>query len=248
MIGMIQWSSEENRRKGLQERKVLHLRFLLAEIPRGERTPEALLRKRVSAAARRFRKAGVSRLVLPPEFPYGEQLKKYGLQAVSTLALRRQMGAEWVRGVMERAKLSPGRAKLAVSAQELTGELVRTVTELALRNRYVLLDLPRGGENLCRELRREYGVSLLLAPTKEQMEEADLLLLFDPREDLAGKDQIVLPLYGEETAQFPPLVLPPALEDCLPDGVDRLQLLGVLREAGALRPGQIALGAFPGDP
>ena len=246
MIGMIQWSGE--RKRELREDEVLHLRFLLAEIPRGERTPEGVLRKRVESAARRFRKVGVRRLVLPVEFPYGEQLEKYGLQAVSTLALRRQLGAEWVRAVMERVKLSPGRAKIAISARELTGELVRIVTELALRNRYLLLDLPRGGETLCRELRREYGASLLLAPSKGQLEEADLLLLFDPREELEGTGQIVLPLYGEDASCFPPLVLPPDLEDGLPEGADRLQLLAALREGGVLHTGQIALGAFPGDP
>lgn len=71
-----------------------------------------------------------------------------------------------------------------MAGSQLTGELVRTVTELSLRNRYVLLDLPYGGEELCRQLRREYGVTLLLSPAKEQLEGADVLLLFDRREDL----------------------------------------------------------------
>ena len=44
---------------------------------------------------------------------------------------------------------------MAVCAAQMTGELVRTVTELALRHRYVLLDLPYGGEDHCRQLRKE---------------------------------------------------------------------------------------------
>ena len=41
---------------------------------------------------------------------------------------------------------------------------------------------------------------------------------------------------------LPPLLLPPALEEKLPKGCDRGQLLAALREQGTLRPGQIAVG------
>lgn len=63
----------------------------------------------------------------------------------------------------------PGGARVLVTANALSGEVVRTVTELALRHRYLLLTVPFGGEELCRRLRREYGVSVLLNPTAEQM-------------------------------------------------------------------------------
>ena len=142
---------------------------------------------------------------------------------------------------METGALSPGNAKVAVAGSQLTGELVRTVTELSLRNRYVLLDLPYGGEELCRQLRREYGVTLLLSPAKEQLEGADVLLLFDRREDLKPGG-VVLPLYEGAQTPLPPLLLPPAMEERLPAGADRGQLLAALREAGALRPGQITVG------
>ena len=60
------------------------------------------------------------------------------------------------------------------------------MTELVLRHRYVLLDLPYGGGDLCRQLRREYGVSLLLGPSQEQLEGAEAAVLFDPRTDCRG--------------------------------------------------------------
>ena len=53
------------------------------------------------------------------------------------MTLRRALAADWVRAVMETGALSPGTAKVAVAGSQLTGELVRTVTELSLRNRYV---------------------------------------------------------------------------------------------------------------
>lgn len=137
--------------------------------------------------------------------------------------------------------LSGGSARLAVAGDQLSGELVRTVTELALGNRYVLLDVPYGGDTLANQLRREYGVSLLLSPTRQQMEEADVLVLFAARTDLRRRDLAVLRLY-DEAAPLPPLLLPPVLEGQMPPGLCRPQLLAVLVESGVLRPGQITVG------
>ena len=160
---------------------------------------------------------------------------------MSTLALRRRLAADWVRQALAEGGVPPGGARVAVSAAQMTGELVRTVTELSLRHRYVLLDVPYGAEELCRRLRREYGVSLLLGPSKDQMEGAEALVLFDPRTDLSLKNPVALRLYDEGQA-LPPLSLPPEAEEALPHGADRGQLLAVLREAGVLKREQIVLG------
>lgn len=243
MIALLEWASPERgrRRKAVtvKEESVLHLRLYRASLQRGPRTPEAVLRRRVLAAGKRLRKLGVTQAVLPAGFPYGQGLARCGLRPVSTLSLRRALAADWVRWVLEEKGRSPAGARVAVCAAQLTGEVVRTVTELSLRHRYVLVDLPYGGEELCRQLRREYGVSLLLGPPKEQLEGADALVLFDARTDL--KNPAVLALY-DESQPLPPVSLPPAMEEALPPGADRGQLVAALREAGVLRPGQIAVG------
>ena len=245
MIGLLFWKEPQGgiplRTVTLAERSILRTRFLCAEIARGPRTAEMTLRRRVNAAARRLRRAGVTRVVLPEGFPWGSQLEKYGVRPVSTLSLRRRLAADWVRGALAEAGVSPAGARVAVSAAQMTGELVRTVTELSLRHRYVLLDVPYGGEELCRRLRREYGISLLLGPDREQLEGAEALVLFDRRPDLSLANPVALRLYDEEQA-LPPLALPPGMEEAVPPGVDRGQLLAVLREAGALKREQIALG------
>ena len=188
MIGMMTWTPPAGgvRQKSvvLETRALLHLRVAWASVARGPRTPEALVRRRVLTAAKRLRKAGVTRLVVPEAFAYGEQLEKVGVAPVSTLPLRRALAADLARAVMAGRNLSGGSARLAVAGDQLSGELVRTVTELALGNRYVLLDVPYGGDTLANQLRREYGVSLLLSPTRQQMEEADVLVLFAARTDL----------------------------------------------------------------
>ncbi len=245
MIGLIVFvppaGGKRQKAVTVREQSILHMRFLCAQIQRGPRTPEAVVRRRVTAAAKRLHRAGAVRAVMPEAFAYQEQTDRCGVRPVSTLSLRRALAADWVRAVMEERGLSSGSTKVAVTADQLTGELVRAVTELSLRNRYVLLDLPYGGEDLCRQLRREYGVSLLLGPTREQLAGAEVLVMFDRREDLGGAGQVVLPLHGEQ-ADLPPLVLPPALEEKMPQGADRGQMLAALREAGAIRPGQITVG------
>lgn len=243
MVGMLIWKEPQAGKRDktvtVKERSILHVRFLCAEVLRGPKTPETILRRRAAAAMKRLRKQGVSQVVLPEGFPFGQQLEKWQLFPVSTLSLRRAVAADWVHWSLTEQNIGTAGARVAVSAQRLTGEVVRTVTELALRHRYVLLDLPHGGEELCRQLRREYGVSLLLGPSMEQLEGAEALVLFDAREDC--KNPAALRLY-DETAPLPPLSLPPALEEKLPGGIDRGQLLTVLRENGALRPGQIMVG------
>ena len=163
---------------------------------------------------------------------------------VATVPLWRALAADLARAGMAARGLS-GSARVAVAGDQLSGELVRTVTELALGHRYVWVDVPYGAETLANQLRREYGVSLLTVPSQAQLEEADVLILFAPRTDLRRKNPVVLPLY-DETAALPPLLLPPALEDQMPAGCSRPQLLAAMVEGGILRPGQITVGSPAG--
>lgn len=240
MIGMIVWIPAEQRKLGVTERRVMHMSFLCVQIPRGPWTPEWMLRRRIRWAAAKLHRLGIKQVVLPEDFPWLDLLEKKGLRTVETTGLRRRLAVEWTRAALE-ARGMPG-TQVAVSAQKMTPEVVRTVTELALRHRYVLADLPRGGEELCRRLRREYGVSVQLGPDREQLERAEALVLFDPREDLQPQGAVVLELYREDVP-LPELELPPALEDQLPAGVSRGTLLAALEEGGVLRYGQITVKA-----
>ena len=235
MLGMITWTSPTggwaHKRTFLKEQKVMRASFLTAQVTRGPRTSELIMRRRIRAAVKRMRKAGVTRLVLPEDFPSGAELEKGGVMPVSTLSLRRG--------------LSTSGASIAVAGDQLSGEMARAVTELSLGSRYVLVDVPYGGEALAAQLRREYGVSLLLSPTQEQLEGADVLVLFAPRPDLRPEKGAVLRLY-DETAPLPALLLPPALESQISSAYDRPQMLAALIEAGALRIGQITVGTAGG--
>lgn len=244
MFGILIWTPPERRKRQktveTAERVILHTRFTCIYVLRGPRTPEAVVRRRVASAARKFQRLGIRRVVLPEVFAYEALLARRDLEPVDTLTLRRELASELVRRGLEDRELSGGR--VAVSSDTMSAELVRTVTELALRCRYVLLDVPFGGEELAGRLRREYGVSLLLAPDRAQLEAAEALVLFAPRTDLRRDNPVVVEAYRGAAAPLPTLLLPPAMEEQLPAGCCRTQLLAALRESGALRPGQISLG------
>jgi len=195
MIGLLVWkvpvSKRRQRAVTVKEVSILHTRFLQVEVLRGAKTPETVLRRRVHAAGKQLRKQGVRQMVFPTDGCCQEWLERWEIRPISTLPLRRALAADWVRWLLEKEGVAPASARVAIAAAQPTGELVHMVTELVLRHRYVLLDLPYGGEMLAGQLRREYGVSLLLNPPKEQMQEAEVQVLLEPRDDLETRGQTI---------------------------------------------------------
>ena len=121
---------------------------------------------------------------------------------------------------------------MAVTADRLSAEVIRTVTALCRRCRYLLLQVPYGGEAFCREMRRTQGVSIRLDPTAEQLEQADILLCFAPLRTPPAKGMLCLPLYaGAENAFTWSAAVPGQGEE-----ESRTALLAALWEVGALRP------------
>lgn len=238
MVGLLVWKEPRrgSRQKQITVRacSICHMRCLQIEILRGRHTPDIILRQRMNRVRTRLRKLGITQVVLPEENT-GLTLPE-GLQPVSTVAIRQALAADWVQKELAEKKISAAGARVAVCGAKLSGEVVRTVTELSLRHRYVLVDLPYGGEELSRRLRKEYGVSLLVNPDKAQLDEAEVLVLFDAEEELKRKNPVVIPLY-DESVPLPQLVLPSALEEKLPSGVDRVQMLAALLQAGVIRAG-----------
>ena len=118
MIGVLTWTPPAGgiRQKSVtvEMRSLFHLRVAWAAVAKGPRTPEAVVRRRVLTAARRLRKAGTGRLVVPEAFTYGEQLEKGGVTPVATVPLRRALAADLARAGMAARGLS-GSARVAVA-------------------------------------------------------------------------------------------------------------------------------------
>ncbi|MEG2221375.1 MAG: hypothetical protein RRY95_01450 [Oscillospiraceae bacterium] len=247
MLGWIDWAeTPEKRHRGvvMAERTLLGVRFLGVTLP-GETGHPLSQKRRAAMAARRLEKAGVTRAVFPKAFPHGEIFARHGVLPVSELPLRRELAAALTGFVMAQKGLSPGCATIGVVAERLSGDVLRTVTELCLHNRYVLLSVPYGGTEFCRGLRRSYGVSVLENPDAGQLNRTDILLLFAPRPDLSPEKGTVLALYeGAENAFLWEPQLPSDWAESVPATCEMGQLLAALTAAGALRPCQIAVQSF----
>lgn len=245
MLGYIIYG-DGPKRPEIGERRLLGAPFLTLSMGQPARPQSPLARRRALAAAGRMRERGVRGAVFPVDFPYTALFLSQGICPVDTLPLRRALAAPLTRRKLEALGLGPTQAVVAVAADQLVREVEEAVRSLAVSFRYVLLDARAGGEALARELRREYGVSLLLDPARDQMDRADALLLYAPRPKLAGDNAIVWGLYpgGEIGRGRLPLPLPAALMDRVEPNCGREQLTAALFALGAL-PLEAILAEIP---
>lgn len=234
MLGYIAYG-DGPKRPVLAEKKLGGGRFLALTIRESQRPAWPLALSRAKRAARQLRESGVRWAVFPVDFPYTALFIRQGVSPIETISLRRALAAPLTRRGLERLGLSPTEAVVGISGDRMTRELWDTAKALALSFRYVLLSAPEG-ETLARELRREYGISLLLHPSPDQLERSDALLLFAPRKELAGNNPILYTLYpgGEGGRGRLPLVLPAALAEQAEPNCDGEQLAAALFVQGAV--------------
>jgi len=192
--------------------------------------------RRAVQGARKMRDAGVRTAIFPVDFPYTALFIRQGICPVDTLPLRRALAAPLTRRRLESMCLSPTQAVVAVSGDRAVREVSETAKALALCYRYVLLSVRTGGEDFAKSLRREYGISLLLKPSIDQLDRADALLLFAPRGDLSLENPILYTLYpgGEAGRGRLPLQLPAALAERLEPNCGQEQLAAALFSTGGL--------------
>ena len=241
MIGYIA-DREDVRTWTAEEGNLLGLRVLRLTLPRGRRFWGKHCAGR---AARLLGRLGVRQAVFPQEFPWGELFVRQGVLPVDTLPLYRRLAPLVVKQRMADLGISPGSAAVAAVGDNLTAELGKILTELALQVRYLTVSMKYGAEEFCHSLRREYGVSVLQRPTRAQLEGAEALLLFSRRETLACGNPIVLHLYGgAETLSANGIAfgLPGKLAGMVEENCCRDQLLSALLTAGILQNDQIPIG------
>lgn len=234
MLGYIEYGDGPKKAE-LSQRQIAGGTFTVLRLGRSAHPNGPFVLGRASKAARQMREAGVRAAVFPVDFPYTALFIRQGIAPVDTLPLRRALAAPLVRRRLEALELSPTQAVVALSGERAGKELTEAAKALALSYRYVLLSV-RGGEEFARDLRREYGISLLLRPSVEQLDRADALLLFSPRGDLAGQNPIFYTLYpgGEAGRGRLPLHLPGALAGQLEPNCDFEQMAAALYSQGCL--------------
>lgn len=138
--------------------------------------PEGLrpwrLRWRLRRAERALIRAGVGRVILGNDFPYGDRLTM--VRPVDVLPLRRGCADVLALGALAAAGVPMVRGKVALSASRLCGELKSTAERLCAQVRGVLIDAP-GGEGYARYLQAKFGL-----PVAPAAAGADVTAAFGP--------------------------------------------------------------------
>ena len=237
MLGCIVYHENSSSKPYLRQEQLLGGTFLVLDLGRGAQGPFAA--RRAARAAKRMLTQGVHRAVFPVNFPHTAVFLRQGIAPVDPLPLRRALSARYVHHKLAALGLSVTQAVIAISGEYVSDELAHTVVTLARSYRYVMLSVPSGGEEYARMLRQQYGISLLLNPSPDQLDRADALLLFSPRSDLTRENPVLCTLYpGEERGSIP-LQLATSLTEIIPENCCRDQLAAALHSMGILSPRQL---------
>lgn len=233
MLGYIEYD-ENNKTVRLEKRKIMGGTFLSLTFGRENRGMRG--RWKVIRAAKRMQEAGVRQAVFPVDFPYTSEFLRQGVVPMDTLPLRCEVCPHHVKRRLEELQIPPERGIIALSGGYLSRELRSATQTMALDFRYVMLAVPEGGEELARQMRRMYGVSLILKPTRDQLERADALILFEPRSDISCGNEVFCALYpgGEYTRGRVSLAPGEEIARNLPPNCDREQFAAALYAMGML--------------
>lgn len=144
MLGLLRWG--QDRRVKLERGQVLGLPVMEARLdpggPRGGR--------RLDRAARLLARQGVRRVLPLRNFEGGQELERRGLFPVEPLPLYRAMAGELALAALDQAGKAPGRAGIALRGERVDADLVRAARLLCPRVRTLVIQVPRGGEQLAR--------------------------------------------------------------------------------------------------
>lgn len=239
MYGYITWT-DALRRPSAGEYEVMKMRMCRVAIPGRKGLPQFVKRGMAVRAARLLRECGITRAVFPELFPYLDIFEQYRIAPADPMAVYRVLAGRLVQARLDVCGQSGKGIVVAVCAKKLTEEVRRTVTELCIRNRYVMLVSPEQDDGFCRKLRREYGVPLVQTADMEQMRKAAVIVRFSP-EMPAGEEQEVIDLFAGGTPLKECLRVPEEWEAHLPDECDKMQMLAALHGCGILRPGDIRI-------
>lgn len=185
--------------------------------------------RRLSRAARELRRGGAVR-VLAPELLL-DRLGELGLRQVDRSSFIRAQSVSLALRLLERRGLSPDRAVVALRGLRADRDMARTAEQLCPLVRSLVIDAPRGGAELARWLRREFGVPVL--PPGERGQAA---LVF--QEGAAAPEEGAAELFGSRPRLAGLSLSAPGLEE---GDREDLSLLAALWEGGRLRPEDIKI-------
>lgn len=173
MVGRVKYV--QGRGRSHSEIEYLHGLAILSVTlcaPEGLRVQK--LERRMEKVERIFRKAEVTRVILPLGFPHADRLKQ--VQAVDTLNFYRCMADLLALDILKRRGMDLRRARVALVGPRLYPELCEAAKRLCQVVREVRIDVPgEDGERFAQLLQREFGL-----PVMPQTSTADVIVSFGP--------------------------------------------------------------------
>ncbi|MEG1577842.1 MAG: hypothetical protein RR336_03665 [Oscillospiraceae bacterium] len=189
-------------------------------------TPRISLR-RLKTAGKKLQRAGVTHLLVPPDFADWPSLTPYGLRPVPTENLLQALAAEIALCYLKKAGIPMEKAVVVLRGESVTAPLYAAAHRLSACLRYLSVETAGGSDALARSLWLEHGIAL--GPPGNHR---DLTLSFSPEK--APLSAGTIPLYDSPpsplgfTLNVPFLTLP---KDC-----ERLPFLALLWDWGKLKP------------
>ena len=188
--------------------------------------PEGWLgERRLRKAGSALHRGGARRVLTPADFERWDLMGECGLSPVDPGPFLRAQSLPLTLAALERRGEVPDRAAVALRGVRADREMARAAAALCPRVRRLIISAPRGGEELARWLRWEFGVPIL-----PEGEETQVDLCFQPVSSGSGTR---LELYGSRPQLGGLALTVPAM-----DGPDRgdLFLMTALWEGGRLGP------------
>ena len=129
--------------------------------------------RRVKKAGRALFRGGARRVLVPRGFPCWPLLSEYGLAPVDPGPFLRAQSPALALALLERRGAAPDRSTVVLCGARADWEMTRVAVTLCSQVRNLVIDAPKGGEELARWLRGEFGVPIL--PRREGGQAASLL-------------------------------------------------------------------------
>lgn len=201
-------------------------------ILRAETDPDGFWgERRLRRAGKNLRMGGILRVLVPGDFDRWPLLERFGLRPVEVESFVRNQSVPLTLELLERRDVPPDRATVALRGVRADRDMARTAAALCLQVRSLVVDAPRGGEELAAWLRREFGVPVL--PPGEGCHAA---LCFHP--DCPRREETALELYGPRPRLAGLTLSAPRLAE---GDREDLPLLSALWEGGKLGPDDIKI-------
>ena len=222
--------------------KVLRVAF---EVPDGKK--RTALEKRIGFTIGLLKQQGIKQLGFSAGFPYKEIFIRAGFTGLKRDALYELLMCDIA------VKAAVERNAAALFARRITLCVERALRGLCANYRYVMVEIESGGDLVCRNLRRAYGVSVIEKPSHKQLMTVNTALFFNqPLKKISLPDECVTVAVNENMLEGVvcqnyvsaiDVEISPQEANPLPAGYSRETFLAAAVSAGVLRGNHLTLNS-----